>query len=954
MTNSINKVGSGPYLISSYTTQRNNSPVILELWGSENLVTKGVVKNLEGKQISEIPPSRIYKEEGQSITGPALLTYVKVTQLSPVLHTLGKKCIAWLVSSVDTDRSSGKETGDSDYNSETFVNLEAEKASLQKFLPSVFLEDVEQNHHTEKELDKFGAKLFDNGNLADQNARFPDAIEWFKKALFVHILLQDKKTVGACYGNIGTIYYSLGDYQKAIEYLEKRLQIASEIKDREGEGRANGNLGNVYDSIGEHKKAILYHERHLEITIETDDKVTEGSVYGNLGCAYSSLGEYQKTIQYHEKQLKIANDMENQAGEGLAYSGLGNAYHLLGSYQQAVSYHEKDLQIAKEIGDKVGEGTAYGNLGNSIHSLGEDRKAIQYYKKHLEIAQEVGNRAGEAAAYTGLGNAYDSLEEYHKAIQFFKKSLQIAKEIGHKAGEGIAYGNLGNAYLSLGEYRKAIQYHEQCLQIASEIGDRVSQAKTNHNLGFSFFKLQKYSKSEKALAQSIATYSKIQTDLGRDEWKISIFEEQSSAYRSLERNYFTTGNAERSLEICEKGRARSLFDIYCNRLGLSKKAQEVKENITFEQMRAIAEREKTSFIYFSKSLNNEVHVWIVKKDGMHSKKIELPEGFKTTALPTLGGDEPRRSFIGDYLPVRVDFSSFDFEDESEQSKEKEEQPDENAHLCEGLERCYQALIAPIEEWLDGKKLTIITDATMRDVPFAALYKNGPNGREYLIDKYTISMAPSLRIFDLLQEQKSQKDGSALIVADPAIKEKRLPGAKMEGETLARKIPNSKLLSEDTATAEAVKQAVSNTSILHFACHGSADARINRDSVFEGALCLTNGKGEKELLFADEIQKLDLKADLVVLSACQTGKGALRREGVIGLSRAFLGAGVPSVIATHWSVSDYVTQEIVSDFYTNLIDKKMAKAEALRQAMLTQRKAHPEKPEVWGAFFLIGK
>ncbi len=440
-----------------------------------------------------------------------------------------------------------------------------------------------------------------------------------------------------------------------------------------------------------------------------------------------------------------------------------------------------------------------------------------------------------------------------------------------------------------------------------------------------------------------------------DKWKISIFEEQSSAYRMFQHNYFAIGKVERALEICEKGRARSLFDLYCSRLELSTETREVKENITLEKIQAIAEREKTSFVYFSKSLGNDLHVWVIKEDGMHSKKIELPEGFKTKALPpSLRENELRRSLMGDYLPVRINFSSFNFENAADQFKEKEKHPDENAHLCEGLEKCYQTLITPIEEWIDGEKLTIITDATMRDVPFAALYKNGPNGREYLIDKYTISMTPSVRIFDLLHELKPLHNGSALIVADPDIKEKRLNGAKREGEALAQKIRKPTLLFDKKATVEAVKQAASDASILHFACHGSADARINNDSIFEGALCLTNGNGEKEMLYADEIQKLDLKADLAVLSACQTGKGAERREGIIGLPRAFLGAGVQSVIATHWSVSDYITQEIVSDFYTNLLDKKMPKAEALRQDMLVQRKAHPKKPELWGAFFLIGK
>ncbi len=417
----------------------------------------------------------------------------------------------------------------------------------------------------------------------------------------------------------------------------------------------------------------------------------------------------------------------------------------------------------------------------------------------------------------------------------------------------------------------------------------------------------------------------------------------------LQNNYYTTKKVKEALEICERGRARALFDQYCNRLEIALEEREAKSAITLENMQEIAKREKTTFVYFSRPFEEEIHVWVVKADRTHSRKIELPEDFKTKALPSSGGETSRQSLIDNYLP---DSRGLSFKSKS--SSEKEKEPGESTHLSEGLEKCYQTLITPIEEWLDGERLTIITDATMRDVPFAALYKNGPSGREYLIDKYTISMTPSVRIFDLLHELKPLNDGSALIVADPDIKEKRLNGAKREGEALAQKIRKPTLLFDKKATVEAVKQAASDASILHFACHGSTDAQINRDSVFEGALCLTNGKGEKELLFADEIQQLDLKADLVFLSACETGTGAERREGVIGLSRAFLGAGVPSVIATHWNIDDHITQKIVSDFYTNLLDKGMTKAKALRHTMLKQRLAHPDKPHLWGAFFLIGK
>ncbi len=1072
MTNTISSKRVEPSLLFSYNVFKGNSPAVLELWGHQERISKGVVKDLSGKQIGEISPASIFGGNNRSISGPFLVAYLKTTQMSAVLDIQGKDEVAWLIPSLDVSSSySAAEAEGDDYFREVRIDFEEEKVSLQKFLPSAFLDYVQQNSKTKGKLDEIGAEFFENGEQADQNFRFSDSIVWFTKALYVYLTLDNKKNVGVCYGNLGFAFDSLGDYQRSIEYHKKALHVAKEIKDRantgtaygslgnayyslgeyreaiachgkslmiakaaedrEDEGRTYGNLGNAHQALGEYRKAIVFHLRHLEITIELGDFAEEGAVYGNLGCVHYSLGEYQKAIECHKKRLQAAKKTEDRAGEGRAYGNLGNAYLSLGDFPKAVEYHKKDLeiakemeglsgegeaygnlgstyycfgeyrkaiecyeralQIAKEIGDQKSEGSACGGLGNTYHDLGEYFKAIEYHEKRLEIAKKIENRVGEGRTYGNLGKVYSALGAYHQAIEYHEKCLRIMKEIEDRAGEVYAYAGLGNACLALGDYRTAIEHHEKCLRISKEIKDRVNEGKiygdlgctyfllgeyqkaielhersqeiadevggrenkaqAGHNLGLSLFEQKNYSKSEKLLNQSIAGFLEVEASLDRDDWKISTFEQQSKTYRILQRNYFAVGEVDRALEVCERSRARSLFNLFCSRLGISQEAWKERDNISLETMQRIAKNEKAVFTYFSVSLDNDVHVWVVRADGIQSKRIELSEGFRTDVLSLLREDNSCRSLMASYLPNRVDFSSLG--DESKQPSVIEKQ-DPNVSLLEGLEKCYQILITPIEDWLDAKRMIIIVDAAMRDVPFAALYKNGSSGKEYLIDKYTVSMVPSMRVFDILHELETVKNGLALIVADPAICENRLPGAKTEGEALVKKIPSPKLLNGEVATVEAVKEAACNASILHFACHGSGDARINRDSVFEGALCFTDGSGCKEMLYADEIQKLDLKADLVFLSACQTGKGALRREGVIGLSRAFLGAGVPSVIATHWNISDYITQEIVLDFYTNFLEDKIPKAEALRRAMLKQRRAYPDKPYLWGAFFLVGK
>ncbi|CAH3113918.1 unnamed protein product, partial [Pocillopora meandrina] len=140
-------------------------------------------------------------------------------------------------------------------------------------------------------------------------------------------------------------------------FESKALAIATEIGDRGGERVCYGNLGNVFLSLGEYQKAKEYHENALAIATEIGAREGEGTCYGNLGCVFESLGEYQKAKEYHEKALAIATEIGAREGEGRCYGNLGDVFLSLGEYQKAKEYCEKAIVIATQIGDRKGEGT---------------------------------------------------------------------------------------------------------------------------------------------------------------------------------------------------------------------------------------------------------------------------------------------------------------------------------------------------------------------------------------------------------------------------------------------------------------------------------------------------------------------------------------------------------------------------------------------------------------------
>jgi len=239
---------------------------------------------------------------------------------------------------------------------------------------------------------------------------------------------------------------------------------------------------------------------------------------------------------------------------------------------------------------------------------------------------------------------------------------------------------------------------------------------------------------------------------------------------------------------------------------------------------------------------------------------------------------------------------------------------------------------------------------------------------YLVEKYAILTAPSIQTLALTQQQRQSgsqstiqpKDALIVGVSDQQVIQLAgkpvtlapLPAAETEAQAITKVFKSEALLGQH-ATKAAVLARMPQAKVIHLATHGLLDAF--KDDGIPGAIALApTGKQPNDgLLTADEIVNLNLQAELVVLSACDTGRGTISGDGVIGLSRSLIRAGVPSIVVSLWSVPDTPTAELMVEFYRQWRDRKMDKAQALRQAMITMMKIHPN-PKDWAAFTLIGQ
>ena len=756
---------------------------------------------------------------------------------------------------------------------------------------------------------------------------------------------------GGSYGNLGCAYDSLGDYRKAIEYHEKHLKIAQEIGDRSGEGRAYGNLGYAYDSLGDYQKAIEYHEKRLKIAQEIGDRSGEGIAYGNLGSLYHSLGDYQKDIEYHEKHLKIAQEIGDRSGEGRAYGNFGSAYDSLGDYQKAIEYHEKDLKIAQEIGDRSGEGAAYGNFGSAYHSLGDYQKDIEYHEKHLKIAQEIGDRSGEGAAYGNLGNAYYSLGDYRKAIAYCEKLLKIAQEIGYRSREGAAYGNLGSAYHSLGDYQKAIEYLEKHLKIAQEIGDRSGEGFAYQNIGTVNFSLEQFQNAADNFGYSVEVFNTVRSCLkSKDDWKINFRELHETTYTGLWKSLLRIKKLDEALFAAERGRAQTLSDnlLIQYKLPLSLSAATIDPRETISRLFT----EVSLPILFLAIEGLTINIWFLSR----GKKVIFRKG-------RLEGDrtenDPGHALLQSCLEkIRTEVS---VRCEDRTLDELTRDCPSSREVCEEVEKTFQSLdthfkafydgiIGPIDDLLgrQTEELVIVPDGALCFIPWAAV-----------IESIRIRTVPSLTSYQLILSvpEGHHKKTGALLVGNPCFKELKkplddLPGAQEEVEMIAS-ILNTKPLTGRQATKAEVMRGMSSVGLIHIATHGNELA---------GEIALSPNPGwaskfpqrKDYILKISDVQAANLRARLVVLSCCHSGRGRIfKGEGVVGIARAFLAAGARSVLVTLWAIDDEATMVFMKSFYQHLKEGKTASA-AIHQSMKSLRESEEfSEMRYWAPFQLIG-
>ncbi|BAY09026.1 CHAT domain-containing tetratricopeptide repeat protein [Calothrix sp. NIES-2098] len=822
------------------------------------------------------------------------------------------------------------------------------------------------------------------GSIYDRWGKYAQALELFQQALAINQEIGDQPRQANVFNDIGSVYQSLGDYTKALQFFQQAYAIDKELGYKAEQGINLNNIGLVYQNLAQYPKALEFYQQALAISKQTGDIALQSTTLNNIGLIYNNLAEYTKALDYYQQSLAIDKQIGNQAGQGVILNNIGAVYRDLGQYAQSLEFLQQALAIRKQIGDKAGEGTNIGNIGEIYRNLGQYPQALQQYQQALVIQQQIGDKAGEATTRNNIGETYRELKEYDKALEYLQPALALRKQIGDKEGEGQTLNNIGELYRNLEKYDRALEYFQQSLAINQQIGDKAAEAGNVNNIGEVYRNLEQYAKALDYFQQALAIVRKIGDKVGEaktlnnigliynyqsqypeaektlfaaveiweslrpgltDAQKISLFENQTITYRSLQQSLVNQNKINSALEVADRARARAFVELLASKQLEKPNAQLNIKPLKLPEIQNIAKQENATLVQYSTLEDKFLYIWVVKPTGEISfAQVNLYNSLKSPLQNLVLNS--RRGIGARGRGVSSESTSVDKQNQGQQKSQ--------------LNKLYDILIQPIAQYLptDPKAhIVFIPQESLFLVPFPALQDD--QGK-YLIEKHTILTAPAIQVLDLTRKHRQNSNQSfkdVLVVGNPTMPKlpigneqlPPLPGAEEEAIKIAELLKTPAIIGNkatETAMVEKMKQA----NIIHFATHGLLDDF--KGLGVPGAIALAPGGKNDGLLTSSEILDMKLKAELVVLSACNTGGGNITGDGVIGLSRSLITAGAKSVIVSLWSVPDNSTALLMTEFYRQL-QHNSDKAAALRQAMLTTRQQY-SNPVDWAAFTLIGE
>lgn len=832
------------------------------------------------------------------------------------------------------------------------------------------------------------------------------AIKTARKSLELWDSIGNRIGVGRAYSNLSEFQMLQSSIMEAGESSEMALKIWRELNMPDEEAAALISLGFLEYRKGSWEMCLSFLMQAQSLIDEKAEPYKMGQINGGIAEAFIESGMPEVGLNKSREALENFRAADDPRGVTIMIWDIGKAYYLLGDYAEALKALQQAMDEATAMKDPFVMAICHDFLGRTYGASDDQTRSLLHFELAINLYTQIGNPMEAARTKALMGQLYERQAKIEKARSFYQTALAEFTKLADRVNQSAALFALGRLELKSNNLDLAENYLRQSIEVTENIrrvstsGDLMAAfSATVHDRYESYIEclmrrslaqssknlvVRAFETSELARARSLAELLRTTQTVLVPDIDPNLAEKEKSLRQALK----VKENSK--VALLEKNYTKEeLQSIEVELLTLEKEYQEITQLIrvrypSYQQVTAptawnlrqiqdeVIVDDQTLLLEYSLGLERS-YVWAVTKHDL-----------KSYELPPLTQINEAAQKVYNLLKTSAGTTHAD-------------------ELAQATRQLSQMVISPVTAELNKSRLIVIADGPLHYIPFQIL--TFPTaGDQPLVATTEIVNSPSASILGQLRQeafrkkpptktlaafgdpvfasnyaQRRESDSKSYVAAlqDPqderwrqsvrdieangdSIDPTKIPGlyfAKHELLSLENVAGSQTFLATGfDATPEKLKNTdLTEYAILHFATHGILNPKRPENSGLFLSTMTRDGHPQNGFVGLEDIYRLHTPVTLVVLSACQTGLGKdVRGEGLIGLTRGFMYAGASSVVSSLWKVDDEVTAELMKHFYTNMLQRGMPPAAALRAAQNTIRE-QPQwrSPYYWAAFTFQG-
>ena len=793
---------------------------------------------------------------------------------------------------------------------------------------------------------------------------------------------QAKLLLALAHQNRGVCFETIGRYEDALEAYALAEAHFTALKMTDRLGDVSNNRGIVLVHLGRVAEALEAFEAAARIWADAGLTFLQAQALSNIGEAQLVLSNYTRSLNAFERARRLFDPLDAVADKLILIRKTADAYLALNLYPEALAAYREVNALLKDAGMADHHARALWGMGATLVAQSQVDEAASALAEAAALFAAASNTPMLCSVMLEQAALNDVRGDRAAALQTAQQALAL---VGGEAWPvQHLYASMRVADLLLPDTAAAEPYLLNSQHLADSLNLPAVNYRLNSRLGH-LRRLQERDREAKMhLDLALAQIEQLRGHLAQEALRTSFLRDKIAAYEDLIELHLTRGDAEslrQAFDVAERAKSRTLVDLLTGVVtprhavsddpALAARLESLQSDLSASYNKFLETAGESDLMELRKRvilLEQEISQLRLRAAGeaaateefaqplsFEAFQAQLPPDLMLVAYHIVGEEilaflhwqgelqvvrDLTRVPVVQELLQRLNAQWDRFQAGADFAQRHMAVLEQSAQRL--LASLYTELIAPFAGWLKpGAPLAIVPHGVLHHVPFHALF----DGENYLLDRCEISYAPSATVLALCQQRSLHAPSRALItgVADALI-----PAALAEIQSVARELADSGIeaetLTNEGATLEALNALAPGCNTLHLACHGLFRA----DNPMFSAVKLHDG-----WLTAADVMQLNLKDALVTLSACESGRGTvLLGDEVIGLPRAFLGAGAASVVVSLWLVQDESTVTLMTHWYHQLREG-MGRAAALRAAQRALRETYPH-PYYWAPFILIGQ